>query len=281
MATRWRPALVPYHSEHKRPAVGDVVGIDWRAWEVMHVEDAIPTADEEQKLALYVEPYRSSRGPYRVTLRRLHGEPSEHENDRHEVAYRAGVSITAGFSIYPNARVPLCSCHSHPWPCRESVEQETAEKALAAAERELQLMPGCCPTCEEPVTSRQRSITFGGPNVRNPLAEGPTFHLRRKCRHGARAYEELWVAAEPGRSRSLLTLRCQGTVIVHGDGSAECFGAAGSDCPSVYADHRCAMACYIQSHGCGRGCSSAGHPGTHIDGYPEDPRAVTRPEGAA
>lgn len=267
--------MVDRRPRRRRPEVGEVVGLDWRAWEVMHVTDATPTDEEEERLARYVEPHRTLMRPYRVTLRRLYGERHEHENDRLEVAYRVSVN-SYSFPTYLHGRVPLCSCHSHPWPCRESVEQQTAEKELAKAERELQRMPGCCPACDEPVTSRQQAITFGGPNVRNPLAEGPTFHLRRKCRWAAAQYEELWVADEPGRRRSLLTLRCEGTVIVHGDGSAECFGANDSDCPSVYAQHRVMTSCIAQSHGCGRGCTRDGHPGCTPANYPTDPRSVWR-----
>jgi hypothetical protein len=112
------------------------------------------------------------------------------------------------------------------------------------------------------------------------LREGPTFHLRRKCWGAAARYEEAWVTHEPGRARSLLTLSCSGTLIVHHDGTAECFGADGSDCPTVYARHRCYSACYLQSHGCGRDCPRAGHPGTRVSGRPADPRAITRVESA-
>jgi hypothetical protein len=272
----WRPEGIRDSGRSGRPEVGAVVAYDRRAWEVRHVSDAEPTPDEQERLDAYREPYRDQMLPYRVTLRRLHGAPHERENSAGEIGLRARVGAYRPFPVYPNGRVPLCSCCGHPWPCLEADQQAQAAKELKRAEKALRLLPGCCPACEEPVTSRQRSITFGGPNVQNPLAEGPTFHLRRACRHAAAAYEETWVTAEPARRRSLLTLRCRGTVIVHQDGTAECFGADGSDCPSVYARHRCYSACYLQSHGCGRDCSRVGHPGTRIAGRPADPRAITR-----
>lgn len=270
----WRPAhAVGSYGTGKRPAIGAVVAYAHRAWEVTHISEADPTPEEQKRLDAYVAAWRDRMRPYRVTLRRIHGERHDRENSRAEL----GLRIPIGWPLptYPNGRVPLCSCHSHPWPCLESEQQEQAKKEMAAAEKVLSLLPGCCPDCSEVVTSRQRSITFGGPNVFNPLAEGPTYHLRGKCWRGAAAYEEKWVAAEPGRKRSLLTLRCEGTLIVHGDGDAECFGAKDSDCPSVYARHRGYSACYVQSHGCGRGCSTVGHPGTRVAGRPANPRAVT------
>lgn len=272
----WRPEGITHRYGRTRPAVGDVVALDRRAWEVTHVGDAVPTPEEQDRIDSYTPAYRDEMRPYRVSLRRLHGPVHKSENDRQEVAFRVPVGAYGPMPSYAHGRVPLCSCCGHPWPCLLADQQRLAEKELAAAEKAMALMPGCCPACEEPITSRQKSITFGGPNVSNPLAEGPTFHLRQKCRHAAARYEDAWVAAEPNRLRSLLTLRCEGTVIVHGDGTAECFGANDSECPSVYAQHRCGMACYVQSHGCGRGCTSAGHPGTRIADRPSDPRAVTR-----
>lgn len=274
-AGEWRPAGVDNGGRYgsgRRPEVGQVVAYDRRAWTVRNVDDAQPTPEEVERR----KGYRIPAQPYRVVLTRLYGATHDRENSAHEIGLRVSwPSYGDPLAIYPNGRVPLCSCHGEPWPCVEADQQAQAEKELKRAEQELNLMPGCCPACEEPVTSRQQSITFGGPNVRNPLAEGPTFHLRRKCYGAAAKYEELWVADESGRARSLLTLRCAGTVIVHGDGSAECFGADDSDCPSVYAQHRGYMACYVQSHGCGRGCSTQGHPGTRIAGRPTNPRSVT------
>lgn len=272
----WRPAGVAREHGRRRPAVGDLVAYAYRAWEVTHVRVDEFSDDDQATVASYRQPYRDQMRPYSVSLRRVYGPKHDRENSRQEIALRIKAFTYGGFDRYENGRVPLCSCCNHPWPCRDADQQAQAAKELAAAERELRLLPGCCPECEEPVTSRQKSITFGGPNVRNPLAEGPTFHLRRSCYRAAARYEEAWVAAEPGRARSLLTLRCDGTVIVHHDGTAECFGAANSDCPSVHVYHGSHMACFVQSHGCGRGCRQQGHPGTRLSGRPADPRAITR-----
>ena len=270
----WHPAGVVKEYGRRRLTVGDLVAYDHRAWEVTHVRVEDFAEDDLPRAGGYRPEYLEQMRPWSVSLRRIHGARHDRENSRQEIALRVRAFAYGSFDRYANGRVPLCSCHGEPWPCIEADQQAQAVKELEAAERELSRMPGCCPACDEPVTSRQKSITFGGPNVRNPLAEGPTFHLRRKCRHEAARYEEAWVNAEAGRQRSLLTLTCAGTVIVHGDGSAECFGADDSDCPSVFARHRGYSACYIQTHGCGRGCSRVGHPGTRIAGRPIDPRAV-------
>lgn len=275
----WRPSGTPHGT--RRPQVGDIVAWDRRAWEVTHIADADPKTDAERdRLAAYRPDWQARMQPYTVTLRHRYGAAYDAANDAGDIGLYVPVGAYNPLPAYRDGRVPLCSCHGEPWPCLEADQQAYAEAEMRRTEKALNLMPGCCPACEEPVTSRQKSITFGGPNVRNPLAEGPTYHLRRKCYHAAASYEEAWVKAEPGRGRSLLTLRCEGTVVVHRDGTAECFGAEGSDCPSVYASHRCATACYMQTHGCPRGCSRRGHPGTRVAGRPDHPRAVTRIEEA-
>lgn len=273
---RWYPSEVTGSYGIHRPEVGDVVAYDRRAWEVTHISPADPTPDEQDRLNAYGEPHREKLAPYRISLRRIHGPVHKNENSKQDIGLRVPVGSREAFPRYAHGRVPLCSCHGHPWPCLEADQHAESEEAMKRANHELNLMPGCCPACQEPVTTRQRSITFPGPYVHNPLAEpNPAFHLRQKCHHAAARYENAWVAADPTAPRSLLTLYCEGTVIVHADGSGECFGADGSDCPSIYARHRCMCACYIQSHGCPRDCTPGGH-GTRLAGYPTDPRAITK-----
>jgi len=62
-------------------------------------------------------------------------------------------------------------------------------------------LPGCCNFCHEPVTRRQRSVLFEGPNLRYPeLGEDTAvFHTRELCLRDARGYDEVWAKAVPGR----------------------------------------------------------------------------------
>lgn len=278
----WHPeGLAERYGRRPRPAVGEVVAYARAAWEVQHIEVDDPTQPEQEYLDRYPEPSRDALMPFRVTLRRLHGPAHEKENSARDIGRRFPAGHYKGLPRYKDGRVPLCSCHGHPWPCLEADQQAEAAQAAKAAEHEMQLLPGCCPACQEPVTHRQQSITFTGPYLRNPLAPtDPTFHLRRSCYSAAARYEEQWVAANPAvHRRSLLTLTCKGHIVVHGDGTAECHGDP--DCPSVHASHRAYSACYLQSHGCGRGCTTAGHPGTRVAGRPVHPREVTALDGTA
>ena len=258
--SEWRPSST--HYRRTAPTVGEVVAYDYRAWEITSAR----TADREHDEPTWGTP------PYTVTLRRLYGAATDYENSARDIGLRIRAGAHNALPSYRDGRVPLCSCHGHPWPCLDADQAREAAEAISRAERELALLPGCCPACQEVVTHRQRSITFPGPYVHNPLAaENPRFHLRGKCWRLAAAYEEAWVAANPATAtRSLLTLRCEGTLVVHELGRGECFGAD-SECPSLFAKHRLAMACWHQSHGCPT-CDPTSRHGTMLAGYPTDPR---------
>lgn len=64
-------------------------------------------------------------------------------------------------------------------------------------------LPGCCNCCGEPVTQRQKSVLFEGPNLRYPTLDADTavFHTRQSCRFDARGYDEAWAKAVPGREQ--------------------------------------------------------------------------------
>lgn len=62
-------------------------------------------------------------------------------------------------------------------------------------------LPGCCNFCHEPVTQRQKSVLFEGPNLRHPELGDDTavWHTREFCRFDARGYDQVWARAVPGR----------------------------------------------------------------------------------
>lgn len=72
----WRPVGTKVFSglTGRRLTVGDVIAWEWAAWRVEHVQDAIPTGDEERYAV-------SGRGPCWVSLRRLHGPSHPKERD--------------------------------------------------------------------------------------------------------------------------------------------------------------------------------------------------------
>lgn len=192
-ADKWFPEGVDRGFEHRRPAVGDVIAWDRRAWEVMHVQDAIPTDEEVKTIDAYRESYRDQIKPYRISLRRLHGQPHARENDQRDLALRAPAGMSrhrGGFAFYENGRVPLCSCCGDPWPCLLADAQRAAEASSGLMEaRMARMMPGICYGCGEVITTRQGKVHIPGDHADFPGRAGPTFHTRQKCSEQRRAYE--------------------------------------------------------------------------------------------
>ena len=157
----------------------------------------------------------------------------DRENSWADVPLRApaGMSPTA-FAVYPDGRVPLCSCCT---ATRGRAATWSRRRRPRRRRRRPRRRWRCCRAAAQRVRSPSRAARGPSRSVAPTSAtrsrRAPTFHLRRKCDRDAAAYEDQWVAAEPGRKRSLLTLRCRGgTLIVHADGTGECFGADDSDC---------------------------------------------------
>lgn len=262
MSGYWRPALSRWN-HRQRPNDGELIAVGRKPWRVVEIREVDPQDwgdDDRQRWMVerMPDPWRSA--PYELILEELS------EGKRYGAVVRPTVHYDAWQPL--DEHYAVCNKCGELAPCRERGRAEVAEREMKRAEKQMQVMPGCCPACNEPITSRQKTIDFPGSNVVNPFAaDNPVFHTRRKCLSGAAAYERAWVAADPARPRSLLTLYCEGSVVVHGDGSAECHGA--EDCPTVHARHRSYAACYWQAHGCPKECARTGHPGTRIAGSPK------------
>lgn len=245
--SRWHPRGA--RTKWTTPEVGDVVAVEHAVWRIDHVK-----------------PSENGEG-VSVTAHHLAGwiNPAWRVNSLGDVHLR--IAENGYFDIY-DGRWPACSCCGEPMPCRaELIDQAAAAAAdrLDSLERRL---PGCCWACCEPITARQQSVTYAGENLDLPGGPEVLFHTRRKCAYEAKHYEERWLAAGD-QPRILTWPRCQGTLVVHHDGTSECHGGL-EDCwgHSTH-DHATKSACVIQSHGCPRGCPVEGHPGC----APRDRRA--------
>jgi hypothetical protein len=133
--------------------------------------------------------------------------------------------------IYPDEHYPICAACHEPLPCRERMAEQISGQQAERFERFT--MAGVCPACQEPVSSRQKSLTMednavvpGGPPV--------TFHLRAKCWGSAQRYEKQWVALDPGRRKHKLS--CAGHLSEHYDGSWSCTEMA--ECAGEMAQHK-------------------------------------------
>jgi hypothetical protein len=252
----WQPAVRGIVTHSRRPEVGALIAFDRKAWHVVEVRerDPIDWSDRarEQWLSLRM-PEAWEHRPYVAILRPASGGRSQH----------LGIEPWhyGWWENLPEHYAVCVSCGELA-PCSEITAERSAKREMERFERLARVLPGCCWACSEPITHRQEARTFPGANVWMPTAgDSPRFHMRRACRDQAARYEEDWVQADPTRPRSRLTLRCAGTLVVHANGEAECFGAVDSACPDIGARHGSMTACYAQSLGCPKGCAREGHPG--------------------
>jgi hypothetical protein len=220
---RWHPTGT---RPKAKPAAGALVAYEHQVWRVVSFTRRPPELWSDEACAM-VARYGPHYEPHAIVLRQLDvsDDPKNRGRDLHleSRGYR--------WDVYPDEHYPVCASCMEPMPCRE----RTAEReSKAAAERMGRFeMPGVCPACAKPVSSRQKSMTFPD-NLEVPGGPPVTFHVGRYgCRGSAARYEERWVAADPGRRKAVLS--CRGEVTRHGDGTYEC--TAPDDCPGPEARH--------------------------------------------
>lgn len=216
----------------KIPDPGSLVAWNHAVWRVISAarrpEDLW---SEEDREAVARSGERSA--PYAVVLRPVNStdDPRDRGRDVHVKSRKFS------WQVYPHEHYPICAkCHE-PLPCREQMAEQTAVDAGARMERYA--TPGVCPPCQEPISSRQKSITFQE-NLELPAGPPVTFHVGRwQCRSSAADYEKRWIKADPKRGRP--TLSCEGHVTNHNDGTYECTEL--TECPGPEAKHQSFESC--------------------------------------
>ena len=261
MSRYWSPAMTE-RSVAARAPIGSIIALNRKPWRVVEHAEILPGDWDEESRETWLRmntPDPWPHAPYKLVLTPMP------EGPQYLALIRPWQYVR--WNILPEHYAVCVSCGELA-PCREHQRTQFAAEQMKKTEHEMRLLPGCCPACQEPITSRQQTIDFPGEYIFNPLAPSdPIFHTRSKCSGAAARYEKAWVAADPSRGRSLLTMSCEGHVIVHGDGSAECHGT--EECPNIHARHRAYSACYLQSVGCPRECSRYGHAGTRVANPPK------------
>lgn len=208
---RWTPDGADRHILIDKIEPGMILAKDHAVWRVIKVHRK---PEDEQY-------------PWRIILRPIEITGDDPRDRDHDQAYK----VTEGWRCFTFADLhyPICAKCLEPLPCREQMvarvteaESETFEQYSAA---------GVCPACSEPVTTRQKCITWQE-NLVVPLGPPVTFHMRRQCRYAAIQYEGRWYADDPTRTR---VLSCDGNLTVHYNDAREC---TQRDCPGGQAHHR-------------------------------------------
>lgn len=115
----------------------------------------------------------------------------------------------------------VCRLCSELPPCRHVHNERVMAHASERMDEVMAILPGLCHSCCEPITARQKSFTFPGPNLLRPdLGDNSAiFHTRSSCYGDLASYDKRWAAAEPERQRLFF---CEGTQTWHHGGSSEC-----------------------------------------------------------
>lgn len=159
------------------------------------------------------EPGTWQRRPMVVIVRAEEGSP-----DGKPV--HLGCAAHTSWRVLPEHYSVCRLCRELP-PCRHVHTEQVMERAAEKMAQQMAILPGCCHACREPISKRQRSFTFPGPNLIRPdLGDhSAIFHTRQQCLGVLRSYDERWAKAEPDRTRLFF---CEGTITRHHDGTGEC-----------------------------------------------------------
>lgn len=259
---RWEPGPDNRRDDHggcRWPQVGDLIAWRYAAWRVHEIrpyEDTDLTDEQLAKLEKSLEKvkpedraaWRARKMPFHVILRHERGpliiKPGE---EKGFVRLRGGENTTeVSFTSWPDkynwTRLPepykVCSCHGHPHPCQEIDQTRLADYQLRQfQDLEDRHASGVCANCKEPITTRQKTLTFPEPSRTLPGAPGPTYHAgRAACWAAAEEYERSGRLTDtPGIAR---IASCPGIQFIHEarncppDKRIEC--TAGPECTGLH-----------------------------------------------
>lgn len=224
--TRWWPDHTKMSTD--TPGVGTLIGLNHGVWRVIDVQSQ-PREEWDDTDHQAVAEHGDDHAPQLVHLQPVCGR----ETRPGRVRTWPGMH---SWHVYRSEHYPVCGLCGEPTPCREREADRITEHELTVMARYE--TPGVCPACQEPVTGRQKSITFTD-NIRVPGGPSVTYHVgRERCRDAASRYETSWAAQDPTRRT---TLSCLGRITTHNDGTYEC--TAGDECRGPNARHETYAAC--------------------------------------
>lgn len=216
---------------HGLPNRGDIIVHEHKVYRVVEVRliDEIEwTKQSRQRVDGYRPDLRHRFVPAHVVVRPIEITSDDPRARDHDLHYRAPAGHC--WNVYPNEHYPVCASCNEPTPCREELGRRVAEQAVERLSRYED--PNVCPSCQEPFTARQKTVTFAT-NVEIPGGPDVTFHRRGKCFSGAYMYEQRLARSDPRYTPRLL---CLGTLTNHNDGTYECSQGGRCGGPQVHHD---------------------------------------------
>ena len=203
-AGRWQPLST--RSVYGPPPIGLIAhqhGV-WQVLSVFALERALWNDDDDQRWLVRGMPdpwplVACDPGPYRVEVRHVGGVNPNRHNFGAMTVHSTSQYRDDPWHAYSGARWPACSCCGQPVPCTAELLDRQVDAELAQMERHAAKSSGCCWACGEPISSRQRSVVYGGINLDSPTGPEVRFHTRRECAREAERYETRWRTQDPTR----------------------------------------------------------------------------------
>lgn len=238
-ADRWYSSQPTQSVNTTELTTGQIVIADRRPFRIDHVRE-LPSSEWPRR---FIEAWRERGMPDTSTWwdRPFHvtgiWEDPDEDTRSHMTTAPAGYS----WDVLPEHYAVCRLCGELP-PCSHVHNERIMERAAERMAEDMAILPNACHGCREPITSRQKSFTFPGPNLIRPDFGDNTaiFHTRGACLGALRSYDKRWAAAEPDRTRLFF---CEGTRTWHHDGTPECTrdDCTGKGDMARLVDHRCAV----------------------------------------
>jgi len=185
---QWYPEQRTTHRSSERLKTGDVVALKGKPFRVDRV-DEVPA---DRWPAQFVELWQQHGMPEAATWTARPLTVSGHWQGPNADTRAYGVMARAchTWDVLDEHYSVCHQCFEIP-PCRHVHNEAVVASAVARMARDLELRPGLCHACREPITDRQKSVVFPGPNLIRPdLPNGTAaFHTRAQCSGGLEAYE--------------------------------------------------------------------------------------------
>jgi hypothetical protein len=195
----WTPTVAT-REYYQRPPLGTIIAVNRLPWRVTdHVElDPLDWTEDEhahyRHVAHKLSPDQWPDRPWTLILDAL---PDGGTYETRIPAFRPFV-----WYVLPE-HYAVCVLCQELHPCRHVTTEEEVTRAGEHLDRLTSVGPEACWACGDPITKRQHSIAFWGPNLLLPGGPTPVrFHTRRNpvsCLQAACEYEQVWVAEDPSR----------------------------------------------------------------------------------
>ncbi|MEV5211365.1 hypothetical protein AB0K35_28215 [Micromonospora sp. NPDC053740] len=209
---RWAPSTSNRRDSYgcTHPEAGDLVAWRYAAWLVHEIRsylDVDLTDKQREKLDASVANLTgekralalSRNRPFHIVLRHQAGPLIIKSGEERGFIRLHDGTREVSFTSWPRQtqwhRLPdpyqACSCHGHPWPCQDRDRMVLTQHQMRKMDRLMATaQPGVCAHCLEPITTRQKTVTFPEESRFVPGAPGPTFHAGRAASwQGAEEYE--------------------------------------------------------------------------------------------